>query len=111
MSRLNYDSFDLNTDLNKSQNINGNKFFFSRSNVKNVRQPLADAMLVHSDSSAVHSLESKPLVALHACTETKTVASELQQEDRSKKLGMKLMHTEINYHNGKHINSAFKLNI
>lgn len=106
---MNYDSFGLNTDRRTSMVIN---FFFFRSNVKNVRQPLADAMLVHSDSSAVHPSESKPLVALHACTETKTVASELQQKDRSKKAGVKLMmDTEINYHNGKRINSASKLNI
>ncbi|XP_025269646.1 serine/threonine-protein kinase MPS1 [Camponotus floridanus] len=71
----------------------------ARSNVKNVR-PLADSMLVHSDSSAIHPSESKPLVALHAYTETKNVASELQQKDRSKKAGIKLMmDTEINYHN------------
>ncbi|XP_050465128.1 uncharacterized protein LOC126858706 [Cataglyphis hispanica] len=72
----------------------------ARVNAKNVRRPLADATLVYSDSSVVHPLESKPSVTLHARIETKTVASELQQEDRSKKLDAKLlMQTEMNYHN------------
>lgn len=76
-----------------------------------MRRPLADATLAYGDSSVVHPLESKPSVTLHARIETKTVASELQQEDRSKKLDAKLlMQTEMNY-NGKRINSAFKLNI
>lgn len=77
-----------------------------------MRRPLADAMSAYGDSSIVHPLESKPSATLHACAETKTVASELQQEDRNKKLDAKLlMQTEMNYHNGKRINSAFKLNI
>ncbi|KMQ97429.1 dual specificity protein kinase ttk [Lasius niger] len=76
----------------------------ARLNVKNVRRPLADATLGYGDSSTAHSLESKPLVALHARAETKTVASELQQEDRSKRPvgppdAKLMMRTEMNYHN------------
>ncbi|XP_029679259.1 probable serine/threonine-protein kinase ndrC [Formica exsecta] len=72
----------------------------ARLNAKNVRRPLADAMSAYGDSSIVHPLESKPSATLHACAETKTVASELQQEDRNKKLDAKLlMQTEMNYHN------------
>ncbi|XP_072765067.1 uncharacterized protein Mps1 isoform X2 [Anoplolepis gracilipes] len=71
-----------------------------RLSVKNMRRPLADATLAYGNSSAPHPLESKPLVALHSRAETKTVVSELQQEDRSKRPDVKLMmQTEINYHN------------
>lgn len=81
-----------------------------------MRRPLADATLGYGDSSTAHPLESKPLVALHARAETKTVASELQQEDRSKRPvgppdAKLMMRTEMNYHNGKLINSALKLTI
>lgn len=80
-----------------------------------MRRPLADATLVCGDSSTSHPLESKPLGALHARAETKTVTSELQQEDRNKKSvgpvapdAKLMMRTEINYHKGKRINSVLE---
>ncbi|KAL0134308.1 hypothetical protein PUN28_001247 [Cardiocondyla obscurior] len=68
--------------------------------VKNIRQPLADAVLTHSNSLAQPS-ESKPLL-MSTCIEAKSIASEPQlEEDRNKKtIGLsdkKLIQTEIHY--------------
>lgn len=75
---------------------------------KSIRRPLTDATLVHGDSLA-HPLEPKPLL-LHTRPETKSVSSDSQQEDRSRKTvglsDVKLMQTEINYNNGKHYSAS-----
>lgn len=75
--------------------------------VKNMRRPLTNATLMHSDSLA-HPLESKPLL-LPTRVETKSVTSESQsQENKNKTVGLsdvKLMQTETN-DNGKHYKAS-----
>lgn len=76
--------------------------------VKNIRRPLTNTMLMHGESLA-HPVESKPL--LHTRPEAKSITSETQpQEDKSRKMvglpDVKLMQTETNYDNGKYYSAS-----